>query len=405
MPLTDIQVKNARPAAKPYKLADGKGLFMLIQPSGGKWWRFKYRIAGKEKQLSFGVYPDVSISEARNRLMDARKALQEGKDPSFLRQEEKRRVAVKYENTFEIIARQCHENRKTAWNKKYAHQIKIRLEADVFPKIGSRPLVDISTPDLLAIARTVEQRGAHELAHRTMQYCSQVFSYAVQSGLADRNPAQDIRGALKPVVKKHHAYLKADELPEYMHKLENDEHCDTQTKTALRLMLLTFVRTTELRGAEWTEIDLDKSEWRIPASRMKMKDPHIVPLSKQAVMLLREMKLLTGKWKYVFPHEFKPAFGYMSENTMLYAIYRMGYRRRATVHGFRATASTILNEEGFRTDIIERQLAHAERNKVRASYNHAQYLKERREMMQWWADYLDRVSAGKKLSGKLRRTV
>jgi len=236
------------------------------------------------------------------------------------------------------------------------------------------------------------------LAHRVIQYTGQVFTYALVTQRVGRNPAADLRGALKPAKKKHLAYLKAEELPEFLAKLE-DYQGDLQTKLALKFMLLTFVRTGELRAAEWPEIDLDKAEWRIPAARMKMRDPHIVLLSTQAVAVLKELQPLTGQWRYVFPNQHKPS-GFMSENTILYALYRMGYHSRATGHGFRATASTILNEHSFPVDVIERQLAHMERNQVRASYNHAQYLPERRKMMQWWGDYLDEarnaVAQGKK---------
>jgi integrase len=267
------------------------------------------------------------------------------------------------------------------------------FEADAFPKLGSRPIADVTAVELLAAAKKVEKRGAVETAHRLLQVCGQVFSYAIATGRAERNPVSDLRGALQPVQKSNNAYLKADELPDFLKKLDNYDG-QPQTKLALRFLLLTFVRTGELRGAGWKEINFDKAEWRIPAERMKMRDPHIVPLSKQAIAILRELQPLTGHWSHVFPNQHKPS-GCMSENTILYALYRMGYHSRATGHGFRSTASTILNEQGFNSDVIERQLAHGERNQVRAAYNHAQYLPERRKMMQWWADYLDAVAKGK----------
>jgi len=235
--------------------------------------------------------------------------------------------------------------------------------------------------------RLVEDKGALETARRAMQMCGQIFMYAIATGRAQRNPVPDLRGALKSPVVKHRSYLKENELPEYLEKLEAYVG-DPQTKLALRLLLLTFVRTTELRAAEWGEVDWGKSEWRIPAERMKMRALHIVPLSKQALAVLRELQKLSGNRRFIFPNQHDPAT-FMSENTMLFALYRMGYRWRATGHGFRSTASTILNENGFRADVIERQLAHSEQNSVRAAYNHAQYLLERREMMQWWADFLD----------------
>jgi integrase len=267
-----------------------------------------------------------------------------------------------------------------------------RLEKHIFPQLRNRPIKDITAPELLSTLRVVEKSGALDLAKRLLQVCGQIFMYAIATGRAERNPVPDLRGALKTPVTKNHAYLKAADLPEYLQKLENYDG-GLQTRLALKFLLLTFVRTTELRGGEWKEIDLDKAEWRIPAERMKMRDPHIVPLSRQSVALLRELKKHSGNRKYLFPNQNKPDT-FISENTMLYALYRMGYHSRATGHGFRSTASTILNENGFMPDVIERQLAHGERNKVRAAYNHAEYLSERRKMMQWWADYLDGV--GKK---------
>jgi integrase len=393
MPLTDVKLRNAKPTAKPYKLSDEKGLFLLVTPTGGRWWRFKYRFAGKEKSLSLGIYPEITLAEARNKLMEARKLLQAGHDPSLVRQVEKRTLTGQHQQTFEIVARQWHENSLSRWTTKYARQIITRLEADVFKQIGNVPILDITTPDLVRIGRSIEQRGANDLAHRAIQYCGQIFTYAVQTGVIERSPATELRGALKPIVKKHHAYLKADELHEFIRRVENYEG-DTQTKLAIKLMLITFVRTTELRGAEWSEIDFDNAEWRIPASRMKMKEPHIVPLSKQALNILRELHRFTGQWKYVFPNSFKPGFGFMSENTMLYALYRLGYRGRTTIHGLRATASTILYENDYSQDVVERQLAHAPRNKIRASYDHAKFLTQRRKMMQWWSDYLDATTKG-----------
>jgi integrase len=265
------------------------------------------------------------------------------------------------------------------------------MEANLFPKLGSRPIADIVAPDLLAVARVIEERGANDIAHRAMQTAGQIFTYAIVTGRADRNPATDLRGALKPLRKKHHAHLSAKELPEFLQAVETFDG-SLQTKLALKLLLLTFVRTSELRCAEWKEIDLDKAEWRIPAERMKMRDPHIVPLSRQAVEVLRELQKLTSQWPRVFPNQHKPA-GFMSQNTIIFAIYRMGYHSRLTGHGIRGTASTILNENGFAPDVIERQLAHAERNGVRAAYNHAQYLPERKKMMGWWGNYLDRVKS------------
>ncbi len=386
MPLKDITVRNAKPKDKKYKIFDGEGLYLEVLPTGGKYWRIKYFFAGKEKCLALGVYPHISLADARERRAQARKLLANGVDPGDAKKETKRLLIAKHENTFEVVAREWHENRLTKWSPEHAKKILKRLETHVFPRIGPRPIADIAAADLLSAMRKIEEHGA-EIAHRLLQVCGQVFTYAVVTQRVTINPALSLRGALKPVVKNNHAFLKPNELPEYLKKLEAYEGA-LQTRMALRFLLLTFVRTGELRGAAWAEIDWDKAEWRIPAERMKMRDPHIVPLSRQAITILQELKRLTGNWKYVFPNQQKPS-GHMSENTMLYALYRMGYHSRATGHGFRSTASTVLNENGFPFDVIERQLAHSERDKVRAAYNHAQYLPERRKMMQWWADYLE----------------
>jgi integrase len=390
MPLTDIAVRNAKPKTKPFKLSDGGGLFLWVQPAGGKWWRYKYRFAGREKLLAIGSYPDVSLGEARERHKAARKSLAAGIDPNEAKKEAKRQILLKSENTFEAIAREWYEQRKNKWVTSYSASMMKRLERHVFPKLGSRPITSVTAPEILSTLRVIEKSDALDLARRMMQTCGSVFMYAVATGRAERNPVPDLRGALKTPVFNHHAYLKADDLPEYLKKLEAYDGA-LETKLALRFLMLTFVRTTELRAAEWTEIDFDKAEWRIPAARMKMKEKHIVPLSRQAIALLRELQHHTGNRQHLFPNHNKPA-AFMSENTMLYALYRMGYHSRTTGHGFRSTASTILNENDFSPDVIERQLAHAERNKVRAAYNYAQYMPERRKMMQWWADYLDGVA-------------
>jgi len=388
--LSDAKVRNAKPRPKQYKIADGEGLFLVIMPSGSKYWRLRYFFAGKEKLLALGVYPEVNLSDARERRAHARKALAAGNDPGDAKREAKRLATLKSANSFEAVAREWFGKRKHGWMPTTADTVLDRLEKHILPKLGQRPVGDITPPEVLAILRTIEDSGALETARRAMQMCGQVFMYAIATGRAERNPVPDLRGALKTPVVKHHAYLKAADLPAYLIVLDAYDG-DILTKLALRLLLLTFVRTIELRGALWTEIDWDRAEWRIPAERMKMKELHIVPLSRQAVNVLRELKKHSGNRQYVFPNQHNPA-AFMSENTMLYALYRMGYHSRATGHGFRSTASTILNEHGFRADVIERQLAHSERDTVRAAYNHAQYLPERRKMMQWWADNLDKVA-------------
>jgi len=393
MSLSDAKVRNAKPRPKPYKISDGEGLFLFVMPSGSKYWRLKYFFADKEKRLALGVYPDISLADARERRGQARKVLAAGNDPGEAKKEAKRLATVKNGNVFEVVAREWFEMRKHEWMPSTAATKLSRLERHVFPKLAQRPISAINAPEVLAMLRVIEAKGTLETARRMMQICGQIFMYAIATGRAERNPVPDLRGALKTPVVKHHSYVKTSDLPLFLQNLEAYDG-SVQTKLALRFLLLTFVRTTELRAAEWTEIDWDKAEWRIPAERMKMREQHIVPLSRQAVAILRELQMHTGNWQYIFPNQHKPV-KFMSENTMLFALYRMGYHSRATGHGFRSTASTILNEHEFRADVIERQLAHSERNAVRAAYNHAQYLPERRKMMQWWADYLDKVAAMK----------
>jgi len=390
MPLSDAKVRNAKSRSKPYKIADGESLFLLVMPSGSKYWRLKYFFAGKERTLALGVYPDVNLADARERRAEARKLLAAGNDPGQAKKEAKRVATLKCDNAFELVAREWFEKRKHEWAPPSAKTALARLEQHVFPKLGQRPIAAITAPEVLAMARVVEHNGALETARRVLQMCGQIFMYAIATGRAERNPVPDLRGALKTPVAKHHAFLRAADLPQFLKNLDGYDGSE-QTKLALRLLLLTFVRTKELRGARWGEIDWDNAEWRIPAERMKMKELHIVPLSTQAIAVLRDLQKLSGQQQYVFPNQHNPAT-FMSENTMLYALYRMGYHTRTTAHGFRSTASTILNENEFRGDVIERQLAHCERDAVRAAYNHAQYLAERRKMMQWWADYLEKLA-------------
>jgi integrase len=393
MSLSDAKVRNAKPRTRPYKIADGEGLFLLVAPSGSKYWRLKYFFARKEKLLALGVYPEVSLTDARERRAQARKVLAAGNDPAEAKKEARRLTALSRANAFETIAHEWHQKRKHEWAESSAATTLARLEQHLLPKLGPRPIAEITAPEVLSVLRVVEARGTLETARRVMQICAQVFMYAIATGRAERNPVPDLRGALKTPVVKHRPYLRESELPVYLKRLARYDG-DPLTMLALRLLLLTFVRSVELRAARWDEIDWDKAEWRIPAERMKMKELHIVPLARQTVAVLRELQRHSGNREHLFPNQHNPA-AYMSENTVLYALYRMGYHSRATGHGFRSTASTILNEHGFRPDVIERQLAHTERNAVRAAYNHAQYLPERRKMMQWWADYLERAAAKK----------
>lgn len=394
-PLSDISLRKLKPQAKPLKQFDGGGLYVLVSPNGARYWRLDYRFNGKRKTLAIGVYPNVSLAEARDARAAAKKLLAACTDPMQAKRERKRAERLSGENTFEALARDWHENYKGGWTENYAAHVLRRFEADIFPEIGSRPIAEIEPPELLDVLRKVEKRGALDIAKRLRQTVGQVFRYGIQIGRAKRDPSADLKGALKAAGwQQHHRAMPREELPEFLRALSGYDGA-VKTRLALRLIVLTFVRTTELRAATWSEINLETGEWRIPAERMKMRNPHIVPLSRQVVEALIELRQMAGKSPFVFPSP--GAEGYMSNNTMLFAMYRMGFHGRATVHGFRAVASTLLNEMGFNPDWIERQLAHSEQNKVRAAYNHAQYLPERRRMMQHWADYLDAVTAEEKV--------
>ncbi len=385
--LTGPRVKNAKPKERAYKLFDGAGMYLHVMPNGGRYWRLKYRFGGKEKTLALGVYPDVSLARARKKRQAARELLDDGKDPSLAKKEAKRQEIMRANNTFEGVAREWHEQQSHRWTERHANKVMSSLERNIFPSLGSRPIADIEAPELLDVLRVIERRGALATAHDVLQRCGAVFRYAIASCKASYNPMADLKDALKPVKTTHYASLSEQDLPEFLEKLDAyDGHKITQL--AMRLLMLTFVRTVELRGARWEEFELEKQLWRIPAERMKQGVEHLVPLSDQAIDVLEELKPLTAHYDFVFPNRInirKP----MSENTVLYALYRMGYHGKATGHGFRSTASTTLNEMQFPSDAIERQLAHGERDKVRASYNKAQYLDKRTEMMQAWADFLD----------------
>ena len=387
MALTDIMARNAKPKEKQYKLTDSAGLHLLVKPMGGKYWRYKYRFGGKEKLLSIGTYPLVSLAESREKCQQAKRLLLDNVDPSAAKKEKKLNNRHNVLNSFESIGREWHQNQRLNWTDRHAEYVLRRMEMNVFQDLGAKHIDEITAPKLLGALRAVESRGAIDIAHRVLQTCGQIFRYAIATGRASRDITSDLRGALKTRKKEHHAYLKEQELPEFQLKLESYEG-DLQTKLAIKLLLLTFVRTIELRGAKWVEIDFEKNLWRIPAERMKMRDPHIVPLSEPAIAILRQLREINGHREHVLPNRNQP-LTFISENTMLYALYRLGYHSRVTIHGLRGTASTILNEHGFRSDVIERQLAHTERNNVRASYNHAQYLPERVTMMKWWGEFLE----------------
>jgi integrase len=397
MTLTDTRIRNAKAEAQAYKLSDGGGMYLLVTPNGARYWRLDYRFAGKRRTLALGIYPTVTLSHARSRREDARALLNKDIDPNVAKRATKRAARLANDNTFEAIAREWLENQRKRLAARYLALLLARLEADVFPQIGSRPIAAIDAPELLEILRKVEGRGVIETALRLRQLCGQVFRYAIVTGRAQRDPSADLRGALKSPGRPHgHKAMSLDEVPIFIHALGTYDG-DPRTRFALRLMILTFARTTELRAARWSEFEnLQGSDplWRITAERTKMKREHTVPLSPQSLAVLRELRGLPGSdaSPFLFPSASRE--GCMSNNTMLYALYRLGYHSRATVHGFRAMASTALNEMGYRPDVIERQLAHQEKNAVRAAYNRAEYLSERRAMMNHWADYLDALAGG-----------
>ena len=396
MPLTKIECDRAAcPADRPsLRLSDEKGMYLEVMAAGGKYWRLKYRHAGKEKRLALGVYPAVSLAQARKARDQAREALTAGDDPAQVKREAKLTKAAGDANTFEKVARQWWGHWNGTKTPRHADYVLRRLEADVFPALGVRPVASITAPQLLAMAKGIETRGALDIAKRSLQTCGQILRYAVAHGLIERNPAADVRpaDALKPQKKTNYARLDAREIPELLRKIEAYQG-SAFTRLAMKLMALTFVRTGELIGARWEEFDLEAAEWRIPAWRMKMKTPHIVPLAPQAVEVLQALHTVSGGRALLFPGE-RDHEKSMSNNTILAALKRMGYAGRMTGHGFRGVASTILHEQGFAHHAIELQLAHQERNSVSASYNHATYLTERRAMMNQWANHLDKLRNG-----------
>ena len=401
MKLTHIQAKQAKPKEKPYKMADGKGLFLLVNPDGSKWWRLKYRILGKEKQKSLGVYPDVSLADARERREAARKLIEAGNDPIASERHHKLQNQLKAGQTFEVIAREWHKQSYDTWTTRHADNILRRLEMDVFPTIGKEPISSLTPPAILACIRKIEGRKAYEMARRAMQMCSQVFRYAVATGRVDRDVTTDLKGALKKFKRGHYAAIESDEIPSLLRTIdENKPRLYRQTIIATKLLMLTFVRTSELIEAKWPEFDLEKREWVIPAERMKMRKAHIVPLSKQAIALLKEQQEHSHKREHVFPSIPRPKKP-MSNATILTGLKRLGYKNKMTGHGFRALAMSTLKEKlDYPHDIVDRQLAHAARNRVDAAYDRAQYIPQRKKMMQEWADYLDSLRGGKVIKAK-----
>lgn len=393
MPLTDPTLKKAKPTDKPFKLYDEKGLFLIVTPTGGKWWRLKYRIAGKEKLLALGTYPDVGLARAREKRDEARKLLADGIDPGELRKATKTQQAERAANSFEAVAREWFA--KHLADKAETHRDKVirRLEKDVFPWLGGRPIAEITAPELLATIRRIEARGAVDTSHRVMQSCGQIFRYAVATGRAERDPTSDLRGALQPVKTEHlPALVEPKAVGELLRAIDGFRG-SFQVQCALRLAPMLFVRPGELRKAKWADFDLDRAEWRYLAT--KTKTEHIVPLASQAVAILRELQPLSGHREHVFPgrEPTKP----MSDAAINAALRRMGYdtKTEITGHGFRAMARTLLHEElGFAPEAIEHQLAHKVPDTLGAAYNRTKFLKQRTAMMQAWADYLDKLKAG-----------
>lgn len=402
MTLTDTAIRTAKPLDKAYKMYDQGGLFLQVTPSGGKWWRFKYRFEGKEKLLSFGTYPEVSLLSARQRRDQARTLLASNPpiNPSEKRKDDKAERVANKTNTFELWAKKWWQHWHTSKSPRHADYVKRRLEADIYPSIGKLPINEIEAHQVVDTVKAIAERGALDIAKRAHQTIGQVFRYAIahsKESKATRNPASEIKPSdiIESRQKVNYARVELKELPQLLRAIDASTSLPL-TRLAVKLMALTFVRTTELIGAKWSEFDFDEKQWRVAPERMKMKTLHIVPLSRQAIHILEVLKPLTGHGELVFPNQnnhSKP----MSNNTILKALEVIGYKHRMTGHGFRGLASTALHEQGFDHQHIELQLAHQERNAVSAAYNHALHLKQRASMMQQWADYLDELKAGAKV--------
>lgn len=390
--LTDTSIKNAKPKEKPYKLADGGGLYLLVTPNGSRLWRLKYRVGGIEKLLSFGSYPQVSLKEARDKAFEAKQGLSSGIDPSQAKKAQK--ASASGADSFEAVAREWFGKFSTGWAPGHAERVIRLLERDVFPWLGEKIVKEITAPELLSVLRRIEARGAVDTAHRARQTAGAVFRYAVATGRAERDPSGDLRGAIPPARGGHMAAITDSQRLGGLLRAIDAYEGGLIVRCALRLAPLVFVRPGELRRMEWAEISVERGEWVIPGEKMKMKREHIVPLSRQAVEILEEIRPFTGAGRYVFPSptsQNRP----LSDMALLTALRRMGIaKEEMTIHGFRATASSLLNAQGWPSDVIERQLAHVEKNQVRAAYNRHDYLPERRKMMQSWADFLVVLKSG-----------
>lgn len=391
MPLTDIQVRKSQPADKPYKLSDGDGLYILVAVTGGKLWRLNYRFAGKQKTLALGAYPAVTLAKARDKTREAKENIADGIDPA---QERKREKATQAD-TFEAVAEEWFKTNSASRTSSTGEKWRYFLD-NAYPEIGGTPIRQILAADLVHLVKKINDKGNQETSRRTFALCGRVFRYAVAHGLADRDPSRDVslRDVLPAKSETHHASLTDPIAVGGLIRAIDDYQGGKLTQLALKLSSLLFVRPGELRHAEWAEFDKAKAEWRIPAHKMKMREQHLIPLSSQALAALEQLRQLTGDGQYLFPSE-RTRSRPMSENTVNAALRRLGYsKEEMTGHGFRSTASTLLHEMGWPHAVIERQLAHAERNKVAAAYNFAEYLPDRRKMMQAWADYLDKLKVG-----------
>lgn len=390
--LTDTKIRAFKTPEKTKKVFDGDGLYLELSPAGGKWWRLKYYHLGKEKRLSLGTYPTCSLLDARLSRDEAKRLVAKGIDPSAMRKAEKITAMVAAENSFEAVAREWHKSWSKTRTAKHAAQVLRRMELDMFPQIGFMPISEIKATHIVALAKKVEARGANDLARRAIQISGQVFRYSIGHGMADHNPAREIQPSdvLAPVVEQNHARVELSELPKLLHDIDG-YFGHPRTRIALQLAALTFVRPSELVGAPWSEFDLVAKQWRIPKERMKMPTPHIVPLAKQTIKLLHELREVSrGDLLFANSHNHEKP---MTTNAPLFALYKLGYKGKMTVHGFRGVASTALHEQGYEHAHIELQLAHIERDRVSAAYNHAMYIKQRTKMMHDWADYLDSLRA------------
>lgn len=392
MALTEIGIRKAQARIKDYKLYDGNGLLLRVKPNGSKVWQYKYRFFknGKkvEKVLSLGVWGEVSLKEARDKCIDARKLISESKDPAAVKQQRKALAKANSNNSFQAVARDWHQLNVSKWTPRHALKLLRRLELHIFPKLGAKPIAEIAGLEVIEILKELEQDQKTETTHKVLQDCRAIFQHAFLHQKIPFNPISDLRGLLKPHLTQSHPTLSANQIPDFLCKLETVK-TTALNRLAVKLLMHTFVRQGELRKAKWRNVDWLKAEWRIPPENMKMRQEHIVPLSDQVIQLLHDLKMISGESSYLFPSQNRQKNPFMSENTINKVIHAMKYKGQLVGHGFRAMASTILNESGFSPDVIERQLAHMPRNRVRAAYNRAQYLEERRKLMQAWSDYLE----------------